>query len=199
MAIISHLLSIASKSCGLSVPSVLPGQAWLVLDPSLMLIIDVVLCEDGHVQERSLLDQILKTIDAKDVWIDDRNFCTTGFLFGIARLRGVLRGASHGATLHWEFTGKKRACGRIDTGKVFQQTVRLSNPDTGEVLSRAASQWCSTSPLVMVTARSTFSRIFPPKMPMRKIAELYRGRWTIEMSHPDYLSSGNLYRGSRAA
>ena len=71
----------------------LPGQSLVVLDPSLMLIIDVVLCEDGHAQERSLLDQILKTVAAKDVWIDDRNFCTTGFLFGIAPHR-VFRGAS---------------------------------------------------------------------------------------------------------
>ena len=71
----------------------LPGQALVVLDPSLMLVIDVVLCEDGHAQERSLLGQILPTVRAKDVWIDDRNFCTTGFLFGIAP-RGVFRGAS---------------------------------------------------------------------------------------------------------
>src|SRR5208337_1527204 len=30
----------------------LPGQALVVLDPSLMLVTDVVLCEDGHAQER---------------------------------------------------------------------------------------------------------------------------------------------------
>ena len=38
----------------------LPGQALVVLDPSLMLVTDVVLCEDGHAQERSLLGQILR-------------------------------------------------------------------------------------------------------------------------------------------
>ena len=65
----------------------LPGQALVVLDPSLMLVTDVVLCEDGHAQERSLLGQILEIVRAKDVWIDDRNFCTTGFLFGIAPAR----------------------------------------------------------------------------------------------------------------
>src|SRR5712672_944748 len=36
----------------------LPGQALVVLDPRLMLATDVILCEDGHAQERSLLDQI---------------------------------------------------------------------------------------------------------------------------------------------
>ena len=112
----------------------MPGQALVVLDPSLMLVTDVVLCEDGHAQERSLLGQILEIVRAKDVWIDDRNFCTTGFLFGIARREAFFVVRQHAATLHWEFTGKKRACGRIETGKVFEQTVRLTNPDTGEVL-----------------------------------------------------------------
>ena len=105
-----------------------------MLDPSLMLVTDVVLCEDGHAQERSLLGQILEIVRAKDVWIDDRNFCTTGFLFGIARREAFFVVRQHAATLHWEFTGKKRACGRIETGKDFEQTVRLTNPDTGEVL-----------------------------------------------------------------
>ena len=84
--------------------------------------------------ERSLLGHILEIVRAKDVWIDDRNFCTTGFLFGIARREAFFVVRQHAATLHWEFTGKKRACGRIETGKVFEQTVRLTNPDTGEIL-----------------------------------------------------------------
>src|SRR5215210_7941318 len=62
----------------------LPGQALVVLDPRLMLVTDVVLSEDGHAQERSLLDRVLGLVRARDLWIDDRNFCTTNFLFGIA-------------------------------------------------------------------------------------------------------------------
>src|ERR1700723_3279460 len=62
----------------------LPGHSLVVLDPRLMLATDVVPCEDGHAQERSLLDQILAIVAAKDLWIADRNFCTTDFLFGIA-------------------------------------------------------------------------------------------------------------------
>ena len=126
-----------------------------MLDPSLMLVTDVVLCEDGHAQERSLLGQILEIVRAKDVWIDDRNFCTTGFLFGIARREAFFVVRQHAATLHWEFTGKKRACGRIETGKVFEQTVRLTNPDTGEMLFARRITWSSTNPPAMATARST--------------------------------------------
>jgi IS4 transposase len=110
-----------------------PGQAPVVLDPRLMPATDVVLCEDGHAQERSLLGQVLELVHAKDLWIDDRNFCATNFLFGIAGRGAFLVVRPHAATLHREFAGKRRACGRIDTGRVFRQTIRATN-DAGEIL-----------------------------------------------------------------
>ena len=54
----------------------LPAQSLVVLDPSLMLAVDVFPCVDGHAQERSLFDQVLPTVEEDDVWIADRNFCT---------------------------------------------------------------------------------------------------------------------------
>ena len=47
----------------------LPGQTRVVLDPALGSAIDVVPCEDGHAQERSLLDTILETVAENDVWV----------------------------------------------------------------------------------------------------------------------------------
>src|SRR3954465_8865618 len=68
----------------------LPGQALVVLDPERMLIDDVVLCEDGHAQERSLTEAVLAMVRPGDLWIKDRNFCTTALLFGIVRRGGGL-------------------------------------------------------------------------------------------------------------
>src|SRR3954462_2513743 len=67
----------------------LPGHALVVLDPRLMLATDVVLCEDGHAQERSLLDQVLALVAAKDLWVADRNFYPTHFLFGLRSRDGA--------------------------------------------------------------------------------------------------------------
>jgi hypothetical protein len=39
---------------------------------------------DGHAQERSLLDEVLTSVQSKDLWIADRNFCTHKFLLGSA-------------------------------------------------------------------------------------------------------------------
>jgi IS4 transposase len=67
----------------------LPGQSLAVLDPALMLITHVVLCEDAYTQERALLDQIEPLIAADDVWIEDRNFCTVDFLDAVAQRRAA--------------------------------------------------------------------------------------------------------------
>jgi len=57
----------------------LPGQILVVLDQQPMLATEVVLCEDGHAQERSLLGQGLPLVEQDDLWIADRNFCTVDF------------------------------------------------------------------------------------------------------------------------
>lgn len=63
----------------------LPGKSLVVLDPDNRLAVDIFPCEDGHAQERRLLDRVLSTVLAKQLWIADRNMCTRHFLFGIAR------------------------------------------------------------------------------------------------------------------
>ncbi len=61
----------------------LPGKSLVVLEPALGLATDIFPCEDGHAQERSLLPEVLETVEAGDLWIRDRTFCTLGFILGI--------------------------------------------------------------------------------------------------------------------
>ena len=108
----------------------LPGQSLVVLDPALGLALDVIPCVDGHAQERSLLDAVIAVIRRKDVWIADRNFCTTKFLFGIAERGGYFVIRRHGATLSWEKESPWESKGRTGTGalsrnaKVFTRSQR---------------------------------------------------------------------------
>ena len=61
----------------------LPGKSLVVFELELGIATDVFPCEDGHAQERSLLNHVLETVEKDDLWVADRNFCTLGFLFGI--------------------------------------------------------------------------------------------------------------------
>jgi hypothetical protein len=47
------------------------------------LISDVIPCEDAHTQERALIGEVLPLVRERDVWVEDRNFCTTDFLLGV--------------------------------------------------------------------------------------------------------------------
>jgi IS4 transposase len=158
----------------------LPGHSLVVFDPALMLNIGVILCEDGHAQERSLLDQVLETVAEKDLWIADRNFCTTGFLFGIARRSGSFAIRQHASTLHYTLVGKRKARGRVETGRVFEQTLRATTEE-GEVLLLRRVTVILDKP----TRDGDTEIHLLTNLPVRAaragvIAELYRRRWTIE-------------------
>jgi IS4 transposase len=158
----------------------LPGHALVVFDPQRMLVIDAILCEDGHAQERSLLDQVLTTVAAKDLWIADRNFCTTGFLFGIAGSGGSFVIRQHASTLHWTLVGKRKVRGRIATGAVFGQTLRATD-DAGEVLLlRRVSVILDTPTRDGETEIHLLTNLPVRDARARVVAGLYRRRWTIE-------------------
>ena len=157
----------------------LPGQSLVVLDPSLMLAIDVFPCEDGHAQERSLLNRVLTTIEEEDVWVADRNFCTLNFLSGIVAKAGYFIIREH-ECFPWHNASEFIRIGTVEAGEVFEQTVKVSD-DEG---------YLSTIRRVKVvldeTTRDGDSEIFlltnlaPQVATGVLIAQIYRKRWTIE-------------------
>lgn len=158
----------------------LPGKSLVVLDPALMLAIDVFPCEDGHTQERALLDQVLATVEANDVWIEDRNFCTLGFLFGIAERQACFVVRQH-QNLPWEPVGELEYAGVSDDVEVWEQKVRLDNPKTGATLIVRRLE------LRLPTPTRDDDRVIHvlTNLPARVAgagvaAGLYRKRWKIE-------------------
>jgi IS4 transposase len=158
----------------------LPGHALVVLDPQAMLVTDVFPCEDGHARERSLLDQVLETIRSGEVWIADRNFCTTGFLFGIARRGGSFVIRQHQVTLHIEWTGERRPCGRSETGAVFEQEMRLSDGEGGTMTVRRVTVELDKPTRDGETEIHILTNLPAEAAGALAIAELYRRRWTVE-------------------
>ena len=47
----------------------LPGKSLVIFDPEIDIAIDVIPCEDGHAQERSLLTDVLATVEKNDVLV----------------------------------------------------------------------------------------------------------------------------------
>ena len=158
----------------------LPGHALVVLDPQAMLVTDVFPCEDGHAQERSLLGQVLGTVRPRDVWVADRNFCTTDFLFGIARREGGFVVRQHGATLFIESLGQRRPSGRSETGAVFEQEMRLGDGDGDPMVVRRITVELDLPTRDGETEVHILTNLPAEAADAQAIARLYRRRWTVE-------------------
>lgn len=157
----------------------LPGHALVVLDPEVRLMIDVFPCEDGHAQERTLLPQVLETVEADDVWIDDRNFCTADFLLGISDRRAFFVTRQHAQSPRCELVGRPRRVGRCETGMVYEQGIQIFHADGRSQLVRRVTIELD-QPTRDGDARIHILTNLPKKVSALKIAQLYRERWTIE-------------------
>lgn len=156
----------------------LPGKSLVVLDPSLKLIIDVFPCEDGHAQERALLEQVLPTVQANDCWIEDRNFCTVNFLFETHTREAFFIVRQH-QNLPWEPVDKFKNVGSIDGAKVSEQSIIVRDREGNELRLRRIRIHLDKP------TRDGDRDVFvltnlPKKVNAKKIATLYRKRWKIE-------------------
>lgn len=157
----------------------LPGKSLVVYDPVLHLPVDVFPCEDGHAQERSLLKSVLQTIQPKDAWGADRNFCTIDFTCGIDSRQAYFFIREH-KKYPWKPSGKEKHIGQVDTGKVYEQRINVVDGSGNEHKFRRIRL-----SLKEQTRDGDKEMFIITNLPVKaadatKIAELYRGRWTIE-------------------
>ena len=157
----------------------LPGKSLVVFDPALRLVIDMIPCEDGHAQERSLLPQLTETMEPGDVWFADRNFCTTRLLFTffVAKSHFVIR--QHAATLHWELEGRRTKAGSVQTGVVYEQALRITSEEGQQQRIRRITVQLNEPTRDGDTEIHVLTNL-PSKVPARKVATLYQQRWKIE-------------------
>ena len=157
----------------------LPGQTLVVYEPETDLVTGVIGCEDGHTQERKLLDQIWPLVHKRDLWIADRNFCTTKFLSGVAARCGFFAVRQHASTLRWEREGRRRKVGKTDSGVLYERRLWLLDEDGKEFSVRQITLELTTPTRDGETVIRVLSNL-PSKIPAAKIAALYRERWKIE-------------------
>jgi hypothetical protein len=155
----------------------LPGKALVLFDPQRDLAIDMVPCEDGHAQERSLLAPIYARMAADDLVIADRNFCITE-IFRQAQERSAAVIIREHKLLPWSPLTELVA---VDScGKLFEQSIRVHLADGGYVKARRivvhldqATRDGDMSIALITTLRADHASA-------AKVADLYTDRWTIE-------------------
>ena len=118
-----RLAVLRDKSAG-----ALPGKSLVVYDPGLEMAIDVLPCEDGHAQERTLLDRVQDRVQAGDVFVMDRNFCVRRHLFKIAGKGGYFICRYH-KQMPCRALSEFKMMGETETGTVYEQWIEVSDDE----------------------------------------------------------------------
>ena len=169
----------------------LPGKSLVVYDTVLRLQVEVFPCEDDHAQERSLLNKVLLTIKPNDVWIADRNFCTVEFTCGIDS-RGAFFAIREHKNYPYQILGKQKYIGKVETGKVYEQLISVVDKAGQEHIFRRIRVALRKKTRNGDTNIYIISNLPKSVANAKKIAELYRDRWTIETAFQyleDYYNS----------
>jgi hypothetical protein len=157
----------------------LPGQTLVVLEPAFGLVTDVVCGEDGHAQERSLVGPILEAVRAGELWVADRNFCTTGILCGIASRGGSFAIRQHASTLSWERETVPRPMDRCETGELSEQELWLEDGEGGTLMVRRVTLVLDKPTQDGETEIHVLTNLPDSVTPVR-VMEVYRTRWRVE-------------------
>lgn len=157
----------------------LPGKSLVVYAPALELAVDVFPCEDGHAQERLLLGEVLASVEEGEVWLMDRNFCVRDFLCGSAA-RGAYFVARQHKGLPWEPVGSQRYKGRTQTGRVYEQSVRVSDAQGSAHTYRRIRVSLNKATRDGETEIFMLTNLPKSVASAELVAELYRKRWSIE-------------------
>lgn len=161
----------------------LPGQALVLLDPQLRMMIDVFPCEDAYAQERELLGQVIPTLSPGDLLVADRNFCTTPFAFDIREKGAFFAIRQHASTLSKKrLIGERRHVGETKTGVVYEQALETRRRRNGqeEVFTLRRITIELFEPTANGTQEIHIITNLPAEVGALKVAELYLNRWTIE-------------------
>jgi hypothetical protein len=167
----------------------LPGKSLCVFKPGCQLVTNIILCEDGHAQERSLVDPILDLVQKNSLWVADRNFCFQRFLLGIAKRLGFFIIREH-AGLNYKVASKLRRRGKSDSGDIFEQTIIVEEEDGTEhkirrmvVKLKKATEDGDWELAILTNLPKTVSAVV--------VSEAYRKRWTIEGAFQDLTTTLN--------
>lgn len=166
----------------------LPARFVVEYDAATGLCTQVAASEDAYASERTLVQGILERAAANDLFVADRFYCTTKFMGAVILKQAfaVVREHQNHLRIRWE--GKRKKRGKTKTGTVYEQGIEVEDTETGETWS-----WRRIVIELNVPTREGETEIrlitnLPATVHARRIAELYRKRWTLER-HFDFLKN----------
>jgi hypothetical protein len=156
----------------------LPGRYVAAYHLATGVVVDAAASEDAYTSERELVLGLLIRAVAHQLFVADRNFCTTEILFRILDHKAFFVIRQH-TSLRWHPLKEAKAIGRVETGAVWEQPIAVEETDGGErrrmrriILKLDIPTEEGDTEIVLL---SNLRGICP-----LRICRLYRDRWRIE-------------------
>ena len=165
----------------------LPGQALVVYDPDLDLVVDLIAGENAVASERTLVPAAVAAAGTGDLWIGDRNFSTRPILTALTARGAAVLVREHGTQPHPTPLGARRRVGRGGTGMVYEQGVEMptdpASDPTGALGAVLRLRRIEVELDTPTEDGDTIVRVLttlPVDVDARTVAALYLTRWTVE-------------------
>jgi hypothetical protein len=160
------------RGCG---AAALPGMSLVVRDGPTGLLTDLIPCEDAYTNERTLFPEMLALVQADDLWLADRNFCTLDYLPGIAAKKAYFVIRHHGGT-KLAALAQRKACGSNASGTIYEQRVRIS----GQLECRCIIVRLHEPLRDGSTELRILTNVPAQRLSAKRALKLYHTRWRIE-------------------
>jgi IS4 transposase len=158
----------------------LPGQSLVVYDPDTDLVVDMLPCEDGHAQERTMMQAIQQQAQPGQLWIADRNFSTRAIFCGWQERGSCFIVREHGRTPSPQELEPMQMHGKIDTGIVHEQAVSIEDEQGKPIRLRRVELHLEHPTEDGDTVIRLLTNLPAWEFTARSVARLYRCRWKIE-------------------
>jgi hypothetical protein len=159
----------------------LPGVAVVVLDRERELFHSVSISEDAYRQERVLGLDLIGNACAGEIWIGDRNFCTSANVWELHHVGAAFLFRRHKLNVSFRTVGKLKRVGKSDTGMVYQQAIMIRDNFGKEFAARLIQVRLVKPTRDGETVLELITNL-PSRIGAVKIGDSYRGRWTVETS-----------------
>jgi hypothetical protein len=159
----------------------LPGVAVVVMDRERELFHSVSLSADAYTQERLLGLDLIGAAAKRELWIGDRNFCTSANVWQLNHVGAKFLFRRHKANVRFRTIGKPKRVGASETGVVHQQRIMIADDEGREFAARLITvrlnEPTRDGDLVLELITN-----LPRRIGAVRIADAYRQRWAIETS-----------------
>ena len=158
----------------------MPGQSLVVYDPDRDLVVDVLPAFDAHDSERTLLAELLPSVQAGELWIADRAFSTRATLAGFAERGAYLLVREHSCNPAPTEQGPRRKVERLESGALFEQSVTIATDSQAPLRLRRIELELDAPTASGHTVIRLLTNVPAHLLSATTLAQLYRTRWRIE-------------------